>query len=417
MVVVTSVGTEEQALDVAHALVRARRAACVNIIPNVHSVYRWKGRVCDDGEMLLIIKTRASHFEAVRETIHKVNTYELPEVLGYRVDWASPGFSSWIEKMTASRARPAEAIRKTPRSPAAPSESLDARGREGLATAASVAFLSLFLGLTSGDQQVPLAVQGRVAEVQLLLDGEEVARLDTPPWIAPIDLGPQLVPHELVARALDPQGGEVARARQWINMPRPPAEAGILLERDEKGRAVAARVTWENVMGEEPQQVTVSFDGRPIAMDVLQRVRIPAHSADVVHVVTVELDFASGLQSRDDVAFGGGAGGEAQSELTAVPIRMTKKRKLAPASFQGVLRAGEKPLRVATAEEGSASLWIVRDESATRPTGSSRGSGGRAARADRAASREGRRGQLPLAARDLFARTRVPRRSFPPREA
>ena len=102
MVVVTSVGTEEQALDVAHALVRARRAACVNIIPNIHSIYRWKGRVCDDGEMLLLIKTRASHFESVRETIHKVNTYELPEVLGYRVDWASAGFSNWIDKMTAS---------------------------------------------------------------------------------------------------------------------------------------------------------------------------------------------------------------------------------------------------------------------------------------------------------------------------
>jgi periplasmic divalent cation tolerance protein len=100
IVVVTSVGTEEQALDVAHALVRGKRAACVNIIPNVHSIYRWKGRVCDDGEMLLIIKTRASNFEAVRETIHKVNTYELPEVLGYRVDWASPGFAQWIEKMT-----------------------------------------------------------------------------------------------------------------------------------------------------------------------------------------------------------------------------------------------------------------------------------------------------------------------------
>jgi periplasmic divalent cation tolerance protein len=107
IVVVTSVGTEEQALDVAHALVRGRRAACVNIIPNIHSIYRWKGRVCDDGEMLLIIKTRASHFEAVRETIQRVNTYELPEVLGYRVDKASPGFAAWIEKMTASKKRKA----------------------------------------------------------------------------------------------------------------------------------------------------------------------------------------------------------------------------------------------------------------------------------------------------------------------
>src|SRR5215471_10098117 len=88
IVVVTSVGTEEQALDVAHALVRGKRAACVNIVPNIHSVYRWKGRVCDDGEMLLIIKTRASQFEGVRDVIQRVNTYELPEVLGYRVDQA-----------------------------------------------------------------------------------------------------------------------------------------------------------------------------------------------------------------------------------------------------------------------------------------------------------------------------------------
>ena len=152
-------------------------------------------------------------------------------------------------------------------------------------------------------------MQGRIAEVEIRLDGEVVARLDSPPWIAPIDLGPQLAPHELVARALDAQGGEVARARQWINMPRPPAEAGILLERDAEGRAVAARIAWQNVMGEDPQRMAVSFDGRPIALDALGRVTIPPHSADVVHVVTVELDFESGLRSRDDVAFGGGAGG------------------------------------------------------------------------------------------------------------
>ncbi len=115
IVVVTSVGTEEQALDVAHALVRSRRAACVNIVPNIHSVYRWKGRVCDDGEMLLIVKTRASQFEAVRETIHRINTYELPEVLGYRVDMSSPGFASWIEKMTASKKRKAAAKAKPAR--------------------------------------------------------------------------------------------------------------------------------------------------------------------------------------------------------------------------------------------------------------------------------------------------------------
>jgi len=100
IVVVTSAGTEEQALDIAHALIRNRQAACVNLIPNIHSIYRWKGRVCDDGEYLLVIKTRAKSFSEVLETIQKINTYELPEVLAYRVDEASPGFADWIQKAT-----------------------------------------------------------------------------------------------------------------------------------------------------------------------------------------------------------------------------------------------------------------------------------------------------------------------------
>ncbi len=108
IVVVTSAGTEEQALDIAHALIRNKQAACVNLIPNVHSIYRWKGRVCDDGEYLLMIKTCAKNFSEIRQTIQKVNTYELPEILAYRVDDASPGFTEWIQKATvASKRKPA----------------------------------------------------------------------------------------------------------------------------------------------------------------------------------------------------------------------------------------------------------------------------------------------------------------------
>ncbi|MGH9399950.1 MAG: divalent-cation tolerance protein CutA [Thermoanaerobaculia bacterium] len=106
IVVVTSVGTEEQALDIAHALIRNRQAACVNLLPNVHSIYRWKGRICDDGEFLLLIKTRAKEFDSVRETIQKLNTYELPEVLAYRVDEASPAFAAWIAKTTEHKKKP-----------------------------------------------------------------------------------------------------------------------------------------------------------------------------------------------------------------------------------------------------------------------------------------------------------------------
>ncbi len=119
--IVTSVGTEEQALDIAHALIRNRQAACVNLVPNVHSIYRWKGRVCDDGEFLLLIKTCAKEFQAVRETIQKINTYELPEVLAYRVDEASPAFAEWIGKTTE------HAKKRVPRAKVAPRRGVAAR--------------------------------------------------------------------------------------------------------------------------------------------------------------------------------------------------------------------------------------------------------------------------------------------------
>lgn len=123
IVVVTSVGTEEQALDIAHALIRNRQAACVNLVPNVHSIYRWKGRVCDDGEFLLIIKTRASEFAGVRDTIHKLNTYELPEVLAYRVDESSPAFSDWIVRTTEhAKRRPRKKAAKAASAAASPAK-------------------------------------------------------------------------------------------------------------------------------------------------------------------------------------------------------------------------------------------------------------------------------------------------------
>ena len=116
IVVVTSVGTEDQALDIAHALVRNRQAACVNLIPNVHSIYRWKGRVCDDSEFLLLVKTTGKEFAGVRQTIQELNTYELPEILAYRVDEASDAFAAWIGKMTLhAKKRPAVRRKAGPR--------------------------------------------------------------------------------------------------------------------------------------------------------------------------------------------------------------------------------------------------------------------------------------------------------------
>lgn len=96
IVVVTTVGTEEQAYEIAREIVARRQAACVNIVPGIRSIYRWKGKICKDGELLLIIKTLEGEFEAVSSTIRELHSYELPEILAFDVGRGEPRFLEWI---------------------------------------------------------------------------------------------------------------------------------------------------------------------------------------------------------------------------------------------------------------------------------------------------------------------------------
>src|SRR5512139_1092229 len=91
-VVITSVGTEQQAVEISEELVARRLATCVNIIPCLRSIYRWKGKICTDSEYLLMVKTREALFAAVGEAIRELHSYELPEILEFRVTNAEPNF-------------------------------------------------------------------------------------------------------------------------------------------------------------------------------------------------------------------------------------------------------------------------------------------------------------------------------------
>jgi periplasmic divalent cation tolerance protein len=96
IVVMTTVGTEEQAYLIAREIVARRQAACVNIVPGVRSIYRWKGKICKDGELLLIVKTLEGEMEGVTATIRELHSYELPEILSFHVAQGEPGFLGWI---------------------------------------------------------------------------------------------------------------------------------------------------------------------------------------------------------------------------------------------------------------------------------------------------------------------------------
>jgi periplasmic divalent cation tolerance protein len=96
IVVVTTVGTEEQAYLIARELVARRQAACVNIVPAIRSIYRWQGKICKDGELLLIVKTLQQEFEGVAATIRELHSYELPEILSFEVSQGDQSFLDWI---------------------------------------------------------------------------------------------------------------------------------------------------------------------------------------------------------------------------------------------------------------------------------------------------------------------------------
>lgn len=96
IVMVTTVGTEEQAYLIARELVARRQAACVNIIPAIRSIYRWKGKICKDGELLLVVKTEQQEFESAAATIRELHSYELPEILSFGVSQGDQGFLDWI---------------------------------------------------------------------------------------------------------------------------------------------------------------------------------------------------------------------------------------------------------------------------------------------------------------------------------
>jgi periplasmic divalent cation tolerance protein len=97
--VMTSVGTEQQAVEISEELIARRLAACVNIVPCLRSIYRWKGKVCEDTEFLLLIKTPQRLFDGVCAAIRECHSYELPEILGFPITAAESHFHSWILQM------------------------------------------------------------------------------------------------------------------------------------------------------------------------------------------------------------------------------------------------------------------------------------------------------------------------------
>ena len=98
LLVLTTVARADDAERVAEELVGRRLAACVNVLPGVRSIYRWKGGVERDEERLLLVKTRADRFEALRDAILALHPYEAPELIAVPIEAGSATYLRWLDE-------------------------------------------------------------------------------------------------------------------------------------------------------------------------------------------------------------------------------------------------------------------------------------------------------------------------------
>jgi len=102
-VVMITIGSREEGQRVAQALLEAKLAACVNLLPGIASLYWWEGRIDRAEEVLLLVKTRRALFPQLLEAVRAVHSYEVFEAVLLPIEAGSPEYLRWIEESTAQR--------------------------------------------------------------------------------------------------------------------------------------------------------------------------------------------------------------------------------------------------------------------------------------------------------------------------
>jgi periplasmic divalent cation tolerance protein len=100
MVILVTAASEEDAIRIGRAVVEEGLVACANIIPRIRSLYKWDGEVCDDGETLMIMKTRSEQWKAIEKRVGQLHNYDVPEVIALPIVEGSKAYLDWIRECT-----------------------------------------------------------------------------------------------------------------------------------------------------------------------------------------------------------------------------------------------------------------------------------------------------------------------------
>ena len=225
-------------------------------------------------------------------------------------------------------------------------------------------FLSFLVGLVVGVHPIEVAVTGPVARVEIRLDGEALAQIKGRPWRTKVDIGPTLKPALLEALAFDTDGRLLGRDRQWLNMPRPRAEAVVIPRLDEDGLVIGAHLQWNSAEFLKPKAVNFRLDGKPLSHN--SDLSVDLHGADpsTLHILDVEIRFPDHIVVRKQLVFGKGYSSDLSLHLTALPVVVDDPAAFPPSDgLKGWFEARGKPIEVADVEKGKAQLVIVRGSS------------------------------------------------------
>jgi len=99
LLVFTTFASEDAAARVVRTLVEERLIACGNLLPGARSLYRWKGEVADEREVVVLMKTRKQDWTAFLSRLHELHPYETPECIAVRVAAGAPKYMAWLEEV------------------------------------------------------------------------------------------------------------------------------------------------------------------------------------------------------------------------------------------------------------------------------------------------------------------------------
>jgi periplasmic divalent cation tolerance protein len=100
VVVFITASSEDEAAKIARALVDTRLAGCVNIIKNIRSIYSWQGKIEDEPEILMIVKTQKTLFDGLMKKVKELHSYTVPEIIALPIIEGSEDYLKWLREVT-----------------------------------------------------------------------------------------------------------------------------------------------------------------------------------------------------------------------------------------------------------------------------------------------------------------------------